>query len=152
MATISFGGLGNGVDFGQVVDQLVKVSRLPVDRLTGKKATLNSKSTDYATLSTKVASLQSASEALRLSTSFDRTSASVSNSTVLSVTASSAAAAGSYSVRVVQLAQSHQITNKAATAAANTTTDIVSGASATFTFRVGSGSDQTITLGATSSS
>ena len=33
MPTISFGGLGNGLDFGQVVDQLVKVAQLPVDRL-----------------------------------------------------------------------------------------------------------------------
>ena len=145
---ISFGGLGNGLDFGQVVDQLVKVSRLPVDRLIQKKATLNSKSTDYATLSTKLASLQSASDAIRLTSNFDRSSVSVSDSTVLSATGSSSATPGSYTVRVTQLAQSHQLTNRAAKAVAATTTDIVSGASGTFTFRVGSGSDQTITLGA----
>ena len=33
MASISFGGLGNGLDFGQVVDQLVRVQRLPIDQL-----------------------------------------------------------------------------------------------------------------------
>lgn len=148
MATISFGGLGNGLDFGQVVDQLVKISRLPVDRLTEKKTTLNSKSTDYATLSTKLASLQSASDAIRLSSNFDRSSVSVSDSTVLSATGSSSATPGSYTVRVTQLAQSHQLTNRAAKAVAATTTDIVSGSSGTFTFRVGSGSDQTIALGA----
>ncbi len=148
MATISFGGLGNGLDFGQVVDQLVKISRLPIDRLNEKKATLNSKSTDYATLSTKLASLQSASDAIRLPSNFDRSSVSVSDSTVLSASGSSSATPGSYTVRVTQLAQSHQLTNTAAKAVAATTTDIVSGASGTFTFRVGSGSDQTITLGA----
>ena len=36
MATISFGGLGNGVDFGQVVTQLVKVQQLPIDQLNQK--------------------------------------------------------------------------------------------------------------------
>jgi flagellar hook-associated protein 2 len=148
MATISFGGLGNGLDFGQVVDQLVKISRLPIDRLNEKKATLNSKSTDYATLSTKLASLQSASDAIRLPSKFDRSSVSVSDSTVLSASGASSATPGSYTVRVTQLAQSHQLTNTAAKAVAATTTDIVSGASGTFTFRVGSGSDQTITLGA----
>jgi flagellar hook-associated protein 2 len=148
MATVSFGGLGNGLDFGQVVDQLVKVSRLPVDRLIEKKATLNSKSTDYATLSTKLASLQSASDAIRLTSNFDRSSVSVSDSTVLSATGSSSATPGSYTVGVTQLAQSHQLTNRAAKAVAATTTDIVSGSSGTFTFRVGSGSNQTITLGA----
>ncbi|MBH0192490.1 MAG: flagellar filament capping protein FliD [Nitrospira sp.] len=149
MATISFGGLGNGLDFGQVVDQLVKVARLPVDRLADKKASLNSKSTDYATLSTKLIALQSAADKLRLSTSFDRTSTSVSDTTALSATGSSTATAGTYSIRITQLAQSHQITNKAAKAVAATTTDIVGGTSGTFTFRVGSGANQTVTLGAT---
>lgn len=75
MPTISFGGLGNGLDFGQVVDQLVKVAQLPVDRLTKKKTDLNTKFTDLTTVSTKVAAFQSAAEALRLSTSFDKTMA-----------------------------------------------------------------------------
>jgi flagellar hook-associated protein 2 len=149
MATISFGGLGNGLDFGQVVDQLVKVARLPVDRLADKKASLNAKSTDYATLSTKLIALQSAADKLRLSTSFDRTSTSVSDTTALSATGSSTATAGTYSIRITQLAQSHQVTNKAAKSAAATTTDIVGGTSGTFTFRVGSGANQTVTLGAT---
>lgn len=149
MATVSFGGLGNGLDFGQVVDQLVKVSRIPVDRLTAKKATLNSKSTDYATLSTKLIALQSASDALRLPSLFDRTSVSVSDPTVLSAAGSSTATAGTYTVRVSQLAQAHQITNRAATAVASTTTDIVGGGSGTFSFTVAGGATQTVTLAET---
>ena len=149
MATISFGGLGNGLDFGQVVDQLVKVAKLPVDRLTKKKTDLSTKFTDFTTASTKVAALQSAAQALRLSTSFDRTTASVTDSTVLSVSASSSSTPGTYSVRVVQLAQAHQIISKTDKAVSSATTDIVSGGSATFTFRVGSGANQTVTLGAT---
>lgn len=149
MGTISFGGLGNGLDFSAVVDQLVKVAHLPVDRLTTKKDNLGSKSTDYATLSTKLISLQSAGDKLRLSTSFDRTTTSVSDTTALSATGSSTATSGTYGIKITQLAQSHQITNKAATATAATTTDIVSGASGTFTFRVGSGTDQTVTLSST---
>src|SRR3990167_8706710 len=137
MATISFGGLGNGLDFGQVVEQLVKVARLPVDSLTQKKGALSSKSTDYATLSTKLIGLQSAADKLRLSTSFDRTTTSVSDTSALSAVGSSTATSGTYSVRITQLAQSHQITNKAAKTVATTTTDIVAGASGTFTFRVG---------------
>jgi flagellar hook-associated protein 2 len=149
MATISFGGLGNGLDFGQVVEQLVKASRLPVDRLTAKKADLNSKSTDYATLSTKLIALQSAADKMRLPSNFDRSSLSVSDSTVLTATGSSSAVQGSYTVRVSQLAQSHQITNKAAKAVASTTTDIVSGGTGTFTFRVGGGTNHTVSLSAT---
>lgn len=149
MPTISFGGLGNGLDFGQVVDQLVKVAKLPVDRLTKKKADLSSKFTDFTTASTKVAALQSAAQALRLSTSFDRTTASVTDTSVLSVSAASSAAAGTYTVKVVRLAQSHQIVSKTGTAVTSTTTDIVSGASASFIFKVGSGANQTVNLGST---
>ena len=149
MPTVSFGGLGNGLDFGQIVDQLVKVAHLPVDRLTKKKGDLSTRLTDLTTLSTKAVALQSASDALRLPTSFDRTTAAVSDPTVLSVSASSIATAGIYNVRVIQLAQSHQIANKAAKAVSSATADIVSGGSAVFTFKVGSGPDQTITLGST---
>jgi flagellar hook-associated protein 2 len=149
MATISFGGLGNGLDFGQVIDQLVKASRIPVDRLNAKKADLNSKSTDYATLSTKLIALQSAADKMRLPSNFDRSSVSVSDSTVLAATGSSSAVQGSYTVKVTQLAQSHQITNKSTKAVASTTADIVSGGSGTFTFRIGSGANQTVSLSAT---
>ncbi len=146
MPTISFGGLGNGLDFGQVVEQLVNVAKLPINRLNQTKTALTTKLTDYTTLGAKLLSLQSAADALRLTTSFDRTSVSVSDGTVLTATGSSTATAGTYTLRVTQLAQAHQITNKAAKAVSSTTTDIVSGASATFTFRVGSGADQSVTL------
>lgn len=149
MPAISFGGLGNGLDFGQVIDQLVKVQRFPIDRLNQNKAGLQTKLTDYTSLGAKLLSLQSASDALRLSTTFDRSSVSVSDTTVLTATASSTATAGSYAVKVTQLAQAHQITNKAAKAVSGTIADIVSGASATFTFKVGSGTDQTVTLSST---
>lgn len=149
MPTISFGGLGNGLDFGQVVEQLVNVARLPINRLNQTKTTLNTKLTDYTSLGTKLLALQSAADALRLTTTFDRTSVSVSDSTVLNASGSSTATAGTYTLRVTQLAQAHQITTKAAKAVSSTTTDIVSGASATFTFRIGSGADQTVTLAGT---
>ena len=146
MASISFGGLGNGVDFGQVVDQLVKAQHLPIDALTQKKTTLQSKLTEYGSLTDKLLALQAAGDSLRLSTAFDRSSTTVSDPTALTASAASTTTPGSYLIRVTQLAQSHQITNKGATAVASSTTDIVSGASATFTFHVGTGTDKTVTL------
>lgn len=146
MPSVSFGGFGNGIDYGQVVDQLVKVARLPIERLTDKQAALNSKFTDYTTLSTKLIALQSAAGALRLPSLFDRTSVSVSDTTVLTATGSSTATAGHYTVRVSQLAQAHQITNVAAKTVASTTADIVAGASGTFSFTLAGGATHTVTL------
>jgi flagellar hook-associated protein 2 len=143
---ISFGGLGNGVDFGQVVTELVKVQRVPIDALNTKKNNLQTKLTDYGTLGTKLLALQSAANALRLPNSFDRTATTVSDETKLTAQAGAGAAPGSYTVQVTQLAKAHQITNSAAKAVASTTTAIVSGGSGTFTFKVGSGANQTVTL------
>ncbi|HEX2055328.1 MAG TPA: flagellar filament capping protein FliD [Nitrospiraceae bacterium] len=147
MATISFGGLGNGVDFGQVVSQLVKVQQLPIDQLNQKKKDLQTKLSDYDALGAKLLALQGAADKLRLSQRFDQNSSTVSDETVLTATASTTAGAGSYTIQVTQLAKAHQVTNKAAKAVASTATDIVSGGSATFTFRVGNGTDHTVTLG-----
>ena len=143
---ISFGGLGNGVDFGQVVSELAKVQRLPIDALSTKKTNLQTKLTDYGTLGNKLLALQSAANAIRLPTSFDRTTTTVSDDTKLTAQAGTGAATGSYTVQVTQLAKAHQITNNTAKAVAATTTSIVSGGAGTFTFKVGSGANQTVTL------
>lgn len=143
---ISFGGLGNGVDFGQVVTELVKVQRQPIDKLTAAKLDLQKKLTDYGQLGTKLLALQSAASQLRLPSSFDQSTGSVSDTTVLDAQASAGAGTGSYTVQVTQLAKANQITNKSAKAVASTTTAIVSGGPGTFTFKVGSGSNQVISL------
>jgi len=143
---ISFGGLGNGIDFGQVVSELVKVQRQPIDKLTADKQTLQTKLTDYEQLGTKLLALQSAASALRLPSSFDQSTANVSDESVLGAQASAGAAAGSYTVQVTQLAKANQITNKADKAVSSTTDAIVSGVAGTFSFRVGTGPEQSIAL------
>ena len=143
---ISFGGLGNGVDFGQVVTELVKVQRQPIDKLTAAKLDLQKKLTDYGQLGTKLLALQSAASQLRLPSSFDQSTSTVSNENVLDAQSSAGAGTGSYTVQVTQLAKANQITNKAAKAVSSTTDAIVGGGSGTFTFKVGSGTNQVVTL------
>jgi flagellar hook-associated protein 2 len=147
MATgISFGGLGNGFDFQQVITQLVSLQRAPIDQLSAVQQALRTKLTDYGTLGTNLLKLQSSASALKLSSGFDRFTASASNADILNVSAATGATAGNYTMAVSQLAAAHQIANKAATAVASSTTSLVSGASAAFSFQVGSGAVQTVTL------
>jgi len=146
-SSISLGGLGNGVDFSQIVAQLVAVQHQPIDQLTQKKTALQSKLTDYGAVNDKLLALQTAAASLALPTAFAQATATVSDPTALTASAASTASPGSYLIQVTQLAQSNQITNKAATAVGSPTSSIVSGASATFTFHAGSGTDQTVTLG-----
>ncbi|MCA9472035.1 MAG: flagellar filament capping protein FliD [Nitrospirales bacterium] len=146
---ISFGGLGNGVDFGQIVDFLVKAERIPIDRLTEKKLASQKKLTDFGSVGTKLLSLQSTANSLRTRLSFDKTKVDVSTAStqnILSATSSSTATAGTHTVTVNQLATAHQVASKSTTTVASTTTDIVSGSSGTFSFTVAGGATQTVTL------
>ena len=145
----SIGGLGNGIDFGPIVDNLVQVERLPIDRINQRKLAAQSKQTEFGLLGGKLLSLQTASSALRTRLSFDKntiTTTSASSQTLLTASVSSTAAAGTHTVKINQLASAHQIVSKASTAVFATDTDIVSGSTGTFSFTVGSGSTQTVNL------
>ncbi|HEU4685402.1 MAG TPA: flagellar filament capping protein FliD [Nitrospira sp.] len=143
--TVSFGGLGNGFDYSQVINALVQAASAPLNRLTQEQNTLSAKSADYTTLTGKLQALQTATGALGIG-SYDSSVATVSDPTALTATAASTVPAGNYTVGISQIAQAHQLANKAETAVSSTTASIVSGASAVFSFQVGAGSVQTVTL------
>ena len=148
---ISFGGLGNGIDFGPIVDLLVQARRIPIDRVNQQKLDTQEKLTNFGSLGTKLLGLQSAASSLRTRLSFDKNQVSVTSSssqTLLTASVSSTAAAGSHTVTVNALASAHQVVSKASTAVATKDTDIVGGGSGTFSFQLGTGSVQTVNLAA----
>lgn len=150
--SISFGGLGNGVDFGPVVDVLVKAERLPIDGLTQRKLQAQKKQTEFGLLGAKLLSFQGLASSLRNRVNFNKNQVNVTSSSAqkpLSASVSSSAAPGTYQVTVNQLASAHQVISKSSTAASSLDEDIVSGASGTFQFQVGSGPIQTVILDAT---
>ena len=152
MAEISFGGLGNGVDFGPIVELLVKAERIPIDRINQRKLDAQSKQTDFGLLGSKLLALQTASSAIRTRLSFDKNQINVTSASsqdLLTASASSTAASGTHTVTVNNLASAHQIVSKASTAVSSTDTDIVSGGSGTFSFSVAGGATQTVNLSAT---
>lgn len=149
---ISFGGLGNGIDFGPIVDFLVEAKRIPIDRINERKLNDQEKLTNFGSLGTKLLGLQNAANSLRTRLSFDKNEVSVSSASsqaLLTASASSTAASGTHTVTVNQLASAHQVVSNASTAVSATDTDIVSGASGSFSFQVGTGSVQTVNLDAT---
>ncbi len=149
---ISFGGLGNGVDFGPVVDALVQAERLPIDGLTQKKLQAQKKQTELGLLGAKLLSFQGLASTLRNRVSFNKTQVNVASPSAqppLSATVSSSASPGTYQVTVNQLASAHQIISKSSTAVSGVDADIVGGGSGTFQFQVGTGSIQTVNLDAT---
>ncbi len=148
---ISFGGLGNGVDFGPIVDLLVQAERVPIDRISQRRLEAQSKQTDFGLLGSKLLGLQTAASSLRTRLSFDKntiTTTSASSQTLLTASVSSTAAAGTHTVKVNHLASAHQIVSKDSNSVSSIDTDIVGGAPGTFSFQVGTGSVQTVNLDA----
>ena len=146
---ISIGGLGNNIDFGPIVDLLVQTKRIPIDRINQRKLDLQSKQTDFGLLGGKLLALQGAASSFRTRIGFDKNQVNVtsaSSQNLLTASASSTAGAGTHIVTVNKLASSHQVVSQASTAVSSIDTDIVGGASGTFSFSVGGGATQTVNL------
>lgn len=113
MASISSSGIGSGLDVAGIIKQLMDVEKQPLTALNNKEAGYQSKLTVFGTLKSAVASLQTSARALKSSTLYNSMSAKTGDSTVFSASANTAAQAASYSIQVVDRAQTHAISSQA---------------------------------------
>ncbi len=146
MATLTVSGLTSGIDYDNLIQKLLEVERLPVNRLERQKTTYEQKSAAYTDLSNKLEALESAADALRLSTSFGGKETTVSDETVFTTNVSSSATTGNYSMTVNQLALAHKL--KAGVGLASADAAVASG-SGQFAFKVGdTGTEYTVDVDA----
>lgn len=120
MATSSIAspGVGSGLDVNSIVSKLMELERIPLTKLNSKETAYQAKLTAYGSIKGALSSLQTAAATLTSTATFSGKTSSVSDSTVLSASAASTAAAGTYSLSVTQLAKFHTLrsnTNYAAT-------------------------------------
>lgn len=133
---ISSPGIGSGLDVNSIVTQLMAVERQPVDRLQSQKSTYKSQLSAYGQLKSAVSSFRDAMAKLDTPADFRLFTATSSDKSFLTATAGSAAAAGSYGIEVVRVAERHRMAAGDANTYATTDTDI--GASGTMSITVGS--------------
>ena len=113
--TVSIGGLASGVQWRDLVDQLAAADTAQTVTPYQKRITAaQAQSAAWTTMSGLVTKLQTASDALRLGSSFANFSATASASaqtsrTLLSTSANASAVPGSYRVEVVALARSEKV-------------------------------------------
>ncbi|MFH1136789.1 MAG: flagellar filament capping protein FliD [Pseudomonadota bacterium] len=98
--SIKWSGLASGVDFGTVVDQLVELERLTITNLTTWRADWSAKVDSITTLNTRMSDLKTASKDMDTFSEFYSRVSTSTDSSVVSVTNSSTASAGSHSVTV----------------------------------------------------
>ncbi len=143
--TITATGLVSSINYDSIIQQLVSVKRVPVDRLYSDKKRLEDIQSTYTTLSSRVSDLMAAADDLRTTSAFDNFTTSSSDTAILDASASTSAIAGTSTIVVSALAKSHKI---AADGVASATT-VVASAPGSFNFTVGTGTMQSVAVDST---
>ncbi|TCI28374.1 flagellar hook-associated protein [Exiguobacterium sp. SL-10] len=99
---IRFGGMASGIDTESIIKQLMAVERIPVDRLEQKKQSTGWKVDGYREVNKSLLNLRNAAVDLTLSKNFYARSATSSDSTKISVTATPASGSTSLQIDSVQ--------------------------------------------------
>jgi flagellar hook-associated protein 2 len=112
--SISSPGIGSGIDVNSLVSQLIAAQRAPLDtQINGQITTIDGKISAYQSIQSALTNLQAAEKALQgPSSAFNSYSASSSDSTVFTATASSTATAGSYDIQINALATASKLASK----------------------------------------
>jgi flagellar hook-associated protein 2 len=110
---VTFSGLGTGIDTSSIVDKLMELERQPITKLAQDRAVVVSKQSVIQELNGMVTALRDKAQALLDPEAFASRTATSSDTGVLTATASSAAANGSYNVDVTALAKAHTMASTA---------------------------------------
>ncbi|RDH85110.1 MAG: hypothetical protein DIZ78_11900 [endosymbiont of Escarpia spicata] len=134
MPTISAPGIGSGLDVNSIVDQLMALEQIPIQKLQSKEADFLTQISAYGALRGSLSSFQSTVDKLNGFSGIGLFSASSADEAVFTVNADNDAAAGSYDIVVQALAESHKM-GSASFADSDTTT--IGNAGDTMTLAVG---------------
>jgi flagellar hook-associated protein 2 len=128
-STITFSGF-NDIDFNTVLNALMQQASQPLTALQTRQSALESQVTTYGTLTSQVASLQSAADDLADLSRTSSFTAQSSAPSAVSVSTTGAAAGGDYDVVVNELARA-QVTASTSVSPDAATTVVASGGSLT---------------------
>ena len=95
-------GIASGIDWGPMVDQLVKLESAPIDALRQKQASYRTQVSDLGAIASKIASLKSAASGL--GTSGVLSVKATSSNAAFTATPGASSSAGRYSIEVTSLA------------------------------------------------
>lgn len=131
--SISSIGVGSGLDVKTIVEQLVALERQPESALDSRASALQAEISAFGSLKSAVSSFNDAITNLSSISKYKVFRASSSDSTVLSASADSTAARGSYSMEVSRIAETHRMASQTTFADSGTTTIGTSGDTMTIT-------------------
>lgn len=130
--TLSFSGLGSGIDTASIVTALMKIERMPIDRINTQKKELTQKQGVVQEINGLLGKLRDAASAMYAPGALQGKTATSADPSVVTATAAPAAAGGTYNLVVTALAQAHTVASAASPAlTAGQSLDITTGSTTT---------------------
>lgn len=102
---IASAGIGSGLDVNSLITQLMQLERQPLNSLNAKKQAFNDQLSAFGRIKSDLDSFRSAVSSMKLDTAFGVTTATSSNTSILTATTSSSAVPGTHTIVVSTLAQ-----------------------------------------------
>jgi flagellar hook-associated protein 2 len=134
-------GIISNLRTDEILDQLLQLSRVPVQRLEDRKSALETQLTAWQTVNTRLLAVKTALTQFVTGIAVDSYTATSSHESVVGVTASSSASPGVYAFTVSQLAANHQVASQGYADA-----DTTSLGTGTVTISVGGGASAEIAV------
>lgn len=133
--TITSQGVGSNINIAGIVDSLMDIERLPLNRLEAQKTSFDAKISALGTIKSSFSAFQTAMAGLTAGTSIQANKATSSDTSIVSATGTSGAVAGNYTVsNITALAQQQKLV---AVGQADKTATIGTGTATTLTFQLG---------------
>jgi flagellar hook-associated protein 2 len=156
VSTMRIGGLASGMDIDQLVKDLMKAERMPLDKLYQKKQILEWQRDDYREMNSLLLALRNEVFNMKLSSKYRARTATSSNEAKVTATATSAASTASYTITEVKQLATAATKVSTATVSGGTKIDPSKGlyeikdnfADSTFNWKQGSVESQTISVSA----
>lgn len=111
--SFSFSGIASGINTDSMIEQLLKLERVPYNKLETKKKDAQDFQQYFRTMNTKLNALKTAASELMKSNNFQLTSVKSSDESIVRISGSDSAITGNYSVEVGKLAKAHVIKSEA---------------------------------------
>jgi flagellar hook-associated protein 2 len=109
MPSISSAGIGSGLDIEGIISSLMAAERIPLSKVNQERTQVNTKISIYGIIKNSFSDLQASANKLTNLSNLNPMKATSSDDKVLSATASSVDAKGTYSIKVNQLARAQSI-------------------------------------------
>lgn len=101
MANLRIGGLASGMDIDQIVGDLMKAERMPLNKLKQQKQILQWQRDDYRSMNSLLLNFRTELTNMKLTTQYRARSVTSTNTELITATASSAASQASYTINSV---------------------------------------------------